>query len=96
MAENGNGVSGLPQWARVIALVGVPSAIALFLVYSLADFATTGVAELHRQMDAHAQVMVQHDVESKRGAEAMTRVLFRICLNTSKTDDERSRCVSDR
>lgn len=94
--ENGTGLAGLPNWARVVALVGVPSTIALFLVYALTTFATNGLAELHRQMDAHAQVMLQHDAETKRGSEAMTRVLLRICLNTSDTDDERQRCISDR
>ena len=91
-----NGMLGLPQWARVVALVGVPSAIAMGLVYALATFATGGLMELHQQLDVHARVMILHDEEAKRGTEAITRVLYRICLNTAKTDDERQRCISDR
>lgn len=98
MAENGNGngLGGLPQWVRAIALVGVPSAIALYLVYNLTGFATTGLASLQRQMDAHAQVLIQHDANTLRNADALLRVMLRVCLNTAKNTDDRQRCVADR
>lgn len=91
---NGN-LTGLPTWARVLGLLGVPSAIAVYLVYSLANFATVGVSDLNRKMDAHAAVMVNHDVAAMRSSEAMTRILLRICVNTAKTDPDRQRCVSE-
>jgi len=93
MAENGNGVNGLPNWARVIALVGIPGAIALFLVWSLASFATAGVTELHRQMDAHAQVMNLHDSETQRTADKTMRLLLGICLNAAETQEQQRRCL---
>lgn len=104
LRETGNGVSGLPQWARVVALVGIPGTIALYLVYSLASFATTGVAQLHQQMEVHAAVMLQHDAQSAksvetlrqetfRTTEALQRVLMGICLNTAETNEDRQRCV---
>lgn len=92
----GNGFHGLPTWVRSIALVGVPSAIALYLVYVLASFATVGLADLNRQMDAHADAMIRHDADAKGQLEALTRVLLRICINTAQSPEDRQRCLGDR
>lgn len=91
--ESNSGLTGLPQWARVIFLLGVPSAIALFLVYHLTTFGTTGIAELHRMMDLHAQEANQHASESKRTDAGILRVLQGICLNAATNKEEQRRCL---
>jgi hypothetical protein len=47
---NGNGNGSLPAWARVIYTVGVPAAIALFLVWILA---ASVQADLKTVIDDH-------------------------------------------
>ena len=98
-----NGLHGLPQWARVVGLVGIPGAIALYLVFSLASFATSGLADLRLEVMTNRQATQQHeaeamrrDLEARRAADALRHLLQQICFNTSNTDAERQRCVNDR
>ena len=50
MASDANGLAALPAWARVVAMVGVPSALCLYLVYAVTSFATAGVTESQQQL----------------------------------------------
>jgi hypothetical protein len=84
-------MNGLPAWARFVWRIGIPGAIALFLVWQGAS----QLPQLVRQYEAlRAQVAQIADVQSQhqRDSEATFRMLQRICSNTAKTDEERNRC----
>lgn len=88
---NGDLIRSLPVWARVLALIGIPGAIAVFLVWQ-------GASELPRltrqQAELAAEIarlqervqLLQVNIATNR------RMLQRICVNTGKTEEERERC----
>lgn|SRR5262249_13905736 len=89
--EQATPFSGLPQWARVIAMVGIPGAIALFLVWvgsqSLPKMETEMIAsriEMQRTREIIQQQVTQE--------EQIYRLLQRICAEIAKTDESRARC----
>lgn len=96
-------LAGLPWWVRAIVMVGVPSAIALGLVWSdraqLADQVhTNGV--LLRQIDADARA---HDArvllrfqELSTVTSETNRILTASCVNSATTVEARERCVGRR
>lgn len=89
---NGNGVTHLlPIWMRAIATLGVPSAIAIFLVW----VGSNEVPKIQRQTQVNTEALVQlqeHTRQIQETNAAIYRMLQRLCSNTAKTDDERSRC----
>ncbi|HOG29224.1 MAG TPA: hypothetical protein PLT35_08080 [Vicinamibacterales bacterium] len=105
---NGNGtrngrtdpLAGLPWWVRAVFLVGVPSAIALGLVWSdraqLAEqIHTNGV--LLRQIDADARAhdarVVLRFQELSTATSETNRILTASCVNAAKTAEARERCI---
>src|SRR5262245_61956361 len=83
--------TGLPAWARVVALVGIPGAIALFTVWI--GFSTLPKLEAEliamRLESERNRLAVQQQVTQ---GEQMYRLMQRICSNSAKNDDERNRC----
>ncbi len=107
---NGNGggngrdpMAGLPWWVRAIVIVGVPSAIALGLVWSdraqLSDqVQTNGI--LLRQIDSEARahdarVLLRFEELSTVTSET-NRILIAACVNEARTAEARERCVGRR
>lgn len=89
--EETNVLSGLPVWVRAAAVLGVPSLIALFLVW-------VGARELPRM---NQELIVQRqEVQKNREMyqehlhqqEEIYRLMQRICSNTAKSELERQRC----
>jgi len=89
--EESGPFAGLPQWARVIALVGIPGAIALFLVWVGSQSLPKLEGELiATRMEAEKnRLVVQQQVTQ---GEQIYRMLQRICSNLAKSDEERGRC----
>ena len=90
VGNGGNGVP-LPWWVRAIALVGVPSAIAFFLVWIGAQ----DMPQLRLCCEATRQdVLYNRKVIEQWTAkqDALFRLQQRICANTAKTEVERTRC----
>jgi hypothetical protein len=83
---------GVPLWARMIAIVGIPGVIAIFLVY-------VGAAAIPKM--ARVELDTQHGIEKleewqrKHAADtaAMIRTLQRICVNTATDPPARDRCL---
>lgn len=71
---NGN----LPVWAKFVSAVGVPSAIAVYLVWFLGN-AVLGAITDHN--DDHSQEM-----------RILTSIMQQVCANTAGTPVERARC----
>src|SRR5262245_42753575 len=82
---------GLPLWSRVVAMVGIPGAIAFFLVYIGAMQVPRIAAALEGLHVEAAQIHVTLAAMQKE-QEDTYRLLQRICSSIAKTDEERSRC----
>jgi hypothetical protein len=101
---NGNGLSGLPPWARALATLvfqhGVSAAIALALLYIVTQRLMTDVRDLQTELRAHAAVTSAtssafstfsgvHADDSR----ALIVLMRRICINTARSDQQRQECV---
>ena len=89
--SHGGAFAGLPIWARILATVGIPGAIAFFLVWIGAQTLPAIQAELtsyRTQVERNHQLYQQQATQ----AEQTYRLLQRICSNVAKTDEERQRC----
>jgi hypothetical protein len=94
-------MDALPVWAqsfvvmaRVIAVIGAPTAIAIFLVWSGAK----ELPELRKQSQltyeaslTNREILREHALQSA----AIYRLLQRICSNGAKTDTDRQRCFDE-
>jgi hypothetical protein len=83
--------AGLPQWAKVVSIVGIPGGIALFLTWvgaqSLPEIRTELVA-YRMEAERSRQVMQAQTAQS----EQIYRLLQRICAEVAKSDEGRARC----
>jgi hypothetical protein len=87
--SNGTGNGSLPQWAAVVWRIGVPSAIALFLVYRLTATLDTRLELLQaRQADMHEQLR-----EHMANSAIAIHLARRLCINTAKTDEQVRECL---
>jgi hypothetical protein len=81
----------LPIWLKGIVTLGVPGAIAIYLVW----VGSNELPRLNRQtMLTHEEVvrLKESAHEQMEQLRSNYRMLQRLCSNTSKNDDERSRC----
>lgn len=84
-------MSPLPVWLKAIVTLGVPGAIAIFLVW----VGSQELPRLNRQTLLTHEELVRvkdHTREVMEQLQANYRMLQRLCSNTAKTDDERARC----
>ncbi len=84
---NGNA----PWWVKAIYLFGVPSAIALFLVYQNA-IAFPEALKSHAATSAEGLRL--HAATAEAGHEAAMRLTTVMCVNAADTDIERRYCLS--
>jgi len=89
---NGDGfLSGLPIWAKVAAIVGIPGVIAFYLVWmggqTLPNILTEVIAL--KVQTVRSQEMYQEHMQQTA---ELSRLLQRICSRVSKTDAERQQC----
>jgi hypothetical protein len=75
-----------PSWIRAATVLGVPSVIALGLVYWLTQVQSATLAILIEKVDHH-EMMRQQDMQQ------MNSFLYAICLNTADGDTARARCA---
>ena len=86
-------MSDAPWYVRAVAYIGVPSAIAVFLVYFLTNLFTTMTTRLEA-IQSHTEALGQYLKTETEQSWVTLSALQRICLNTSKTDSDRLSCVS--
>lgn len=92
--SNGNGnnpLGGLPLWSRVVAMVGIPGAIAFFLVWTGANILPKLQAELQAMRLESERARLMYEEKSERIDQAF-RLLQRICSSVAKSEEERQRC----
>jgi len=82
---------GVPLWARMIAIVGIPGVIAIFLVYVGAGLLPK-MARQSLETQSAIQRLQDQQAEHVRDTAAIVRTLQRICVNTATTAEARERC----
>lgn len=90
-------LKNLPQWAQIVSWIGLPAALCIFLVW----FVTSDIkAQAKQQSQDIAQIkviLVQQAASDRQAIEQQWQfigIASRICLNTSRTADDRMACVS--
>ncbi len=81
----------LPLWLQAIKTLGTTGAIAVFLVW----VGSNELPKITRQTEVNAQSIVQMQEQIRQQTEMIAanfRMLQRLCANTAKTEDERTRC----
>lgn len=92
-------MSDQPWYVRAIAIIGVPSAIAVFLVYFLTNLFTAITTRLEaiegaqRSSTQVSQTLLRHLEQDTEQMWQLVSINQRTCLNTAKTDGDRMACV---
>lgn len=86
----GSAMAGLPVWVQGIAWVGVPSAIACFFVWWMTSSVTVRLTAIETFLAKHQQDSAT-DIQQTWQLIAINE---RVCLNTSKTNEDRVACVT--
>ena len=89
--------NGSPAWLQLVLKVGVPAAIALYLVYTVAGSNTTLLANIDKAQHEHmvdSAVQTELLKDAKASSFRMEGYLRLVCVNTAKNDAERASCLS--
>jgi hypothetical protein len=89
--QNGDWMASLPIWSRAVAVVGIPGAIAIFLVWVGAQ----ELPKIKQQTQLTLEAVNRTNellAEHARDTSEVARMLQRICSNTARNDEERARC----
>lgn len=89
---DGGGDNTMPWQVKAIGVVGVPSAIALYLVFSIVSAQQRDGGSLMNTINSHAGAAAVHATESKEQGLRLERYLQLICVNTAKSDLDRTNC----
>lgn len=82
-------LSGQPWYVQAVAFVGAPTAIACFMVWWLTNSVTARLDVIETQAKAHTAAEAIGTEQSWQ----LIGILQRVCLNTSKTADDRLACT---
>jgi hypothetical protein len=90
---------GLTGWPRIVFLFGIPSAIALYLVWFLTANVAVGVGEMrdmlkkHEAEDAASRAETLDHYRTTASDNERIRVLLRqICVNTATSEAQKAEC----
>jgi hypothetical protein len=86
---NGNEGSGVPPWMNFVFRVGVPAAIAVFLVYRL----TGAIEDRLRQMEEIQSTVIGQLSIHMRNSDAAIGLARQLCVNTAKNDEQIRGCL---
>lgn len=79
----------MPWQVRAIGIFGVPSVIAMFLVYTMAS----NIGPLTNSIDALTAEVRQTNTQARAEYMAMRRLLTANCLNGAQNQEEQRRCL---
>lgn len=90
------GSDGIPWWVRAVIYMGVPAAIACYLVYILAQ--TVSASQFQMQSTLNTLVLSVSAMQSEHGQikmvnESMLRVLQASCVNSATSEEKRANCL---
>ena len=86
---------GIPWWIRAVVYMGVPAAIACYLVYILAQTVAASQTQVQSTLNTLAvsvSTMQGEHVQIKVLNEAMLKVLQASCANAAQTEEKRVNC----
>lgn len=85
----------LPWWVKAVSFLGFPTVMAAYLIWVLVGNIDARVNDMHELMRSH-QVDTTYLLKQNEEQVVQNRVLFRllqqICVNTSKTAEDRATC----
>lgn len=92
-----------PWWAKFVYYVGLPSAVALFLVWFVTFSLDGDIKSLHvraTELEKNQEQMLEairlHTVDNSyymKEITSMKIILQQICINSATTQQERNRCI---
>jgi hypothetical protein len=100
--------SETPWWATApiwlaAGIVGVPSLIAIGAGYFVASHVTTSLAAINQMEQSQLYLINEHMNETKRNFTVVLKFIdddlrcqFQTCINSAKTPQQRTACVSPR
>jgi hypothetical protein len=98
---NRSALHGLPAWMRAAVLLGVPSLIAIFLVYMIAMGLVRRVASIEatqqvqgRLLDSLATEAEARAQEARTAHAALERLLRQACVAGAATPAARAACLA--
>lgn len=94
-AKNASIPNNMPWQIKAIGLVGVPSAIAIYLVLSLDQGIRADNKALRENLVMHAQqtqFLSEQNSKLVISIDSLKRSIDRICANTSRNFTERNEC----
>ena len=87
--------SDIPWWIRAVVYMGVPAAIACYLVYILAQTVTASQGQVQTTLNtlviSVSSMQAEHN-QIKMLNEAMLKVLQATCANAAQTEEKRANC----
>lgn len=81
--------SGMPMWLKAVALIGLPSVLAGYMVWSTQETLAPTIISMRSDLQHHMRD-IDELRKSLHGLIAITRAS---CVNAARTDDQRSRCL---
>ena len=90
-SNGGRDWTSLRAWSQAIGIIGIPGAIAIFLVY-------IGATEIPKIARVQAQLLVELQqnrdrlTDQQESIEALMRVVQRACFNAAKDENGQQRC----
>lgn len=98
-APTGPGLSEMNPIAKLILQIGVPSAIALYLVYLLGGSLSGEMRTFSEKLDSHmsATTVIRESLQEQNvNQKLILDVLRQTCVNAAKTTPERNACWGSR
>jgi len=89
-------MNNLPLWARFIAFLGFPIAVATLLLWVVVQQLNihNHLLEMHdTKVDTHAQAASRHSEEMHDAVHQLGYVLQIMCQNAATDPQDRNRCV---
>ena len=86
-------LTGIPSWARAIAIIGIPGAIALWLVW----IGGNTLPALQREIIVmNGQIAHTNELlnQSKADSQELYRLMQRVCAAASRSEDVRNSCFA--
>lgn len=82
-----------PWYIDAVYKVGIPSAIAVFLIWFLTGEVKSDISVIKESVKIHAEATIHASESIKDQNDRLTYLLLRICVNGAKNETERNACI---
>ncbi len=90
-------LANLPQYARTVAFIGLPSFLCLFLVWIITGDIKAQAKQQSEDIAAIKTILVQQAAADQQRIQQTWQsigIFSRICINTSRTQEDRIACTA--